>query len=248
MHANYGADLARIHHEHFGSVARAAARELLSRLSRAGLRSGTVLDLAAGSGILSRAAADAGFDALGVDVSEDMLSIARAECDKARFVRASLWSFPLEPCVAVAAIGEAMSYATDAEGGPQAFERLLGSIFRALAPGGLLLFDVAGPGRSGSTGCRRGFWTVGDASIGLVEREHERTLRRAIHLFVPEGDAHRCVREEHVLHLYAPELVESALRQVGFAWERLPGYDGVELAPGWNAFAAVKPSGLSAAR
>src|SRR5919197_2484841 len=104
---HYGADLARIHHHHFGMVARAAARELMARLSRSGISSGTVVDLAAGSGILSRALIEKGFALWGVDISEDMLRIARAEAPGATFVNGSLWSVDLPLGVAaVAAVGE----------------------------------------------------------------------------------------------------------------------------------------------
>jgi aminoglycoside 6'-N-acetyltransferase I len=239
---HYGADLARVHHDHFGMVARAAARELLARLSRAGISSGTIVDLAAGSGILSRGAVAAGFDVWGVDLSEDMLRIARAEASAATFVAGSLWSVNLPPCVAVAAAGEAFSYAADPVADPPALEERLAATHRALAPGGLLLFDVAGPGRSGPDGSRRVFWTHGQAHIGVEEHEDraERRLTRAITLFVPEGDRFRRTQETHSLRLYAPEDVGASLTRIGFAWERLHRYDDFEFPPGWHAYAAVK--------
>jgi SAM-dependent methyltransferase len=139
-------------------------------------------------------------------------------------------------------VGEAMSYAADPRAGLEALEARLASIHRALAPGGLLLFDVAGPGRSGPSGSRRTFWTFDDVAVGVEEEEDAaaRRLTRAITLFGPQGGLYRRVRETHALVLYAPEDVEAALSRAGFAWERLARYDDFELAAGWYAFAARK--------
>jgi aminoglycoside 6'-N-acetyltransferase I len=238
---HYGAELARIHHRHFGATAEAAARELLGRLGTAGLTRGTVVDLAAGSGILARRVTEAGFSAWGVDLSEEMLRIARAEAPAATFVRGSLWSAELPPCVAVAAVGEVFCYAADPAASLAALETRLRAVHGALAPGGLLLFDIAGPGRSGPGGVRRTFRALDGAYLGLEEREVEgREATRDISLFLPRGELFAKVEETHVLRLYTPEAVEARLDRAGFSWERLPGYDGLDVRPGWHAFAAVK--------
>lgn len=245
--AYYGDELARLHHAHFGMVARAAARELLRRLRARGRPAGTVVDLAAGSGILCRAVVEAGFDAWGVDLSEPMLRLARAEAPGATFVRASLWDVALPPCVAACAIGEAFSYAADETAGLPALRTRLAAIARALEPGGLLLFDVAGSGRSGPEGLRRGFWSFGGAYLGLEEREAGRDLERRITQFVPEGGAFRRVEETHALRLYTPAEIEAALDEAGFAWERLSGYDDFVLPPGWHAWVARSSSAAASA-
>jgi aminoglycoside 6'-N-acetyltransferase I len=242
----YGADLARIHHDHFGTLARAAARELTARLSRRGLSSGTVVDLAAGSGILSRALSERGFAVRGVDISDDMLRIARAEAPAAEFVQGSLWSVGLPPHItAVAAVGEAFSYSADPIASLSALEDRLAAIHRALVSGGLVLFDVAGPGRSGPTGSRHAFWHHEDTYLGMLECEIEGAakLTRTITLFAPEGGLYRRVEETHELRLYAPEEVEALLTRIGFSWERLERYDDFELKPGWHAYAAAKRMG-----
>lgn len=239
---HYGLHLARVHHEHFGSVARAAAAELRARLARGGFADGSVVDLAAGTGILSHELAQAGFSVLGVDISEGMLSIARAGTSTASFSRDSLWSVELRRSVAVTAVGEAFNYAADPSAGIDRLAQRLADVYRVLVPGGLLLFDVAGPGRSGGAGARRGFWSFEDLHLGLEELEDPGggQLTRIITLFVPERGLHRRCREEHVLRLYAPDDVERLLRDVGFSVERLPGYRDHPLPAGWQAFAATK--------
>ncbi|WP_428267378.1 GNAT family N-acetyltransferase [Haliangium sp.] len=248
----YGPALARIHHQHFGMVAEAAADELLARLSARGVHSGTVVDLAAGSGILSRRAVNAGFDAWGVDISPDMLAIARAEVPGATFVRGSLWDQALPPCVAAAAVGEAFCYRAgpDEEMSIDALSERLAAIRAALAPGGLLLFDVAGPGRGGAASDAGSapasvagrYWTLGEVSVGVnVHEDGERQrLTRTIDTFLPAGPSWRRSREQHWLQLYRPEDVEAALTRAGFAVELLCGYGSWRLSLGWHGFAAVR--------
>jgi SAM-dependent methyltransferase len=239
--AYYGAELARVHHRHFSATAEGAARVLLARLAGAGLTQGTVVDLAAGSGILARRVTEAGYQAWGVDLSEDMLRIARVEAPTATIVRGSLWSADLPRCVAVTAVGEAFCYAADPAAGRAALGTRLAAIHDTLVPGGLLVFDVAGPGRSGPTGVRRVFRALDGAYLGLEEREEEdREATRTISLFLPRGPLFAKAEETHVLRLYSPEDVESLLARAGFSSERLPGYDGFEVGPGWHAFAAVR--------
>lgn len=145
----YGDAQAAIHNEAFGRLAALAADRLLAELAAAGLQSGTVVDLGCGSGILARRLGDAGYDVLGTDISAPMLEIAQRQAPGARFVHGSLWDLPLPPSVAVTSIGEALNYATDPAAGDPAFEALAVRVADALAPGGVFLFDVSVPGRSG---------------------------------------------------------------------------------------------------
>jgi SAM-dependent methyltransferase len=115
---SYGRDLAYVHDAAFGHLARGGARTLLRLLRRARVRDGLVVDLGAGTGITSRALNDAGYEVLGVELSPDMVELARRRAPAARFVRSSLLDAELPACVAVAAIGECLNYATDRRAPP----------------------------------------------------------------------------------------------------------------------------------
>src|SRR5262249_29994188 len=140
----YAEDLAHIHDAGYGHVARAAAPVLLDALG--GTR-GLVVDLGCGSGILAAALADAGLDVLGIDLSAEMLALARRRAPPARFQAGSLLSAELPPCVAVTAVGECVNYLFDASNSDKALLELFQRVHAALAPGGAFLFDAAGPGR-----------------------------------------------------------------------------------------------------
>lgn len=236
----YGAVLARIHHDHFGMTARAAAEVLLQRLEAAGTRTGKVVDLAVGTGILSGRVVQAGYSAWGVDLSEEMLRIAEQEAPGAELTVGSLWEVEIPPCEAVAAVGEAFCYATDPAASLEALEERLRSIHHALTPGGLLLFDVAGPGRSGPTGFRERFFELERTHLLLRERECDRDLIREITTYLPAGDVYQRFDERHVLRLYTVEEVGAVLERAGFEGECLPSYGDLDLPPGWHPFVGRK--------
>jgi SAM-dependent methyltransferase len=231
----YPADLARIHDEGFGDFARAAACELLRRLPGSGL----VVELGCGSGISSEILSDAGYDVLGIDISADMLTIARRRAPRATFVEGSIWEAVLPSCAAVTAIGEVVNYTTDARAGTAALAGLCARVHAALAPGGLLMLDFATPGRGtarqeGPSVARGGDWKI-------VSSAHEdpaaKTLERRIE--VELGGQRRV--ETHTLALYERDFVQKCLEGLGFSSEALDRYCDFGFWPGYAAFAAVKP-------
>jgi len=245
--AFYAEDQARIHHERFGDLAAAAADRLVGELSAAGLRGGTVVDLGSGSGILARAVTDAGYDVEGIDLSPAMVDLARATAPGAVFRVGSLHDAAFPPgTVGVVAVGEALNYATDDRAGLAALERLAVRARAALPPGGVLLFDVAGPGRHGGAP-HRVFHDAPTWSLYMeaTESADGTTLERAITIFARAGrdDCYRRTDEHHVLRLYAPADVLAALTRAGFHARALPAYAAAPTAStpkaGWSVYLAT---------
>lgn len=229
----YPADLARIHDEGFGDFARAAACELLERH----LARGLVVELGCGSGISSQIFARNGYDVLGIDLSEEMLAIARRRVPHGDFRQGSIWDAELPPCAAVTAIGEVINYAADQRAGEDRLPELFERVHDALQPGGLFMFDFAMPGRGG--GGPRAYEGQGWRVISeAIEPPGSRTLERRIRIVAGERE-----REEvHHLRLYEQEAVRSALERAGFSCEQLDRYCDFVFWPAYAAFVARRPA------
>lgn len=234
----YAPDLAATHHESFGHFARAAAPVVVGELRSRGFRRGLVVDLGCGSGILAREMTDAGYDVLGVDISRDMVRLARRHAPKATFSVGSLLDVELPECAAVTAVGECFNYAFDSRAGLVQVGGLFRRINTALEPDGFLLFDVAGRGRGGPGGLTEVFHDRDDWSLHFVARERGRTLTREMTLFRKVGKTYRRSDERHVLRLYEPAEISGRLRAAAFDVRRLYGYGDLRFPPGLSGFLA----------
>jgi SAM-dependent methyltransferase len=229
----YGPDLAHVHDAGFGHIARAGAAALLRRLRRAGIRGGLIADLGCGSGIAARAFLDAGYDVLGVDASADMLAVARERAPGAELRLGSAADAALPPCVAVAAFGEVLQYGPDPRAGRETLAIVARRAAEALVPGGLLITDLAAPGREPPGGRRA--WHEGDGWVVCVraEEDPERgTLTREIATFRRDGASWLRSDERHVLRLVAPREARAAVAAAGLDARILPGYGALRLGPG----------------
>jgi SAM-dependent methyltransferase len=234
----YGAVLAEVHDEGFGAPARAAADHLLTLLGGAAASSARVLDLGCGSGIAAERLADAGCTVRGVDPYAEMLERARLRAPAARFARGSIHDpTPLPACDAVLIIGEIVNYEGAGVPSLAALDAILQRVAAALAPGGVLLMDAAGPGRGGSgpaAAARQvGRWTVEATAVEAAGR-----LERTVVVRDEAGEV--AAHEVHRLVLLPPEEVEETLARAGFVARRLPSDQAwTQGAPSWWAWEAV---------
>ena len=134
VEAGYRGDLAHVQDAGFGDFARGAAPGLLLALAEDGIRDGLVVDLGCGSGIWAEILLAAGYDVHGIDLSADLLEIARRRAPGARFEQGTLLDAGLPPCVAVTAIGEVLGYAFDPRTGADAVTALFGRDPRRAGP------------------------------------------------------------------------------------------------------------------
>jgi SAM-dependent methyltransferase len=232
----YGEDLAAVHAAGFTDLARAAAQELTARLERPA----RVIDLGCGDGTSARLLTDAGHEVLGIDGSPALIALARRTAPDAAFRVGSFMDAELPPeRDAILAAGEVLGYALDPRNDAARLDDVLARIAVALRPGGLLLFDLAGPGRVPASG--RHAWTTGAGWAVLAEsRPRPGAIERRIVTF-RAGDDGRCRRSEelHRLFLHRPADVLARLRNAGLTPQRLPGgYAGAPLPPGLTAFLA----------
>jgi len=239
----YGPDLAYIHDVGFSGFAVESAPAILQMLRSAGITSGLVTDLGCGSGVWAQILCGAGYQVLGVDISSAMIKLARKHAPQAKFLRASLWGVQLPRCEAVTALGECLNYTFDPTSAARALHRLFRRVYAALRPGGLLVFDLAGPGVAQGRGTERGFWE-GRGWTVLVEKSEDgkrRLLTRRIVTYRRVGARYRRSGEVHRLKLHPRDEVAEALRQAGFAVRVMRAYGGFRLPGTHAAFLARKP-------
>lgn len=190
-------------------------------LRRSGVRPGIVLDLACGTGSLSVLLAQAGYQVLGVDCSEEMLTVASEKAFELALETPPQWvcqkmqrlRLPYAVDAAVCCL-DGVNYVTKPAELQEAFRRVCG----ALRPGGLFVFDINTPYKLRSLDGQV-FLDETDDSF-CVWRTSFSEKRRLCHygfdLFQRDGDAWLRSQEEHTEYAYTPEELTVWLREAGF--------------------------------
>jgi SAM-dependent methyltransferase len=232
----YGQELALIHATAFEALAASAAEALLQFLGQ-GTPSRRVLDLGCGAGLLSRRLSEKGFSTWGLDLSPALIVMARERLPGADFEYGSIIDVRMPKADAAAAVGEVLNYATvhDAAALRSVFKR----VFEALTPGGVFLFDLAGPGR---VGAGQSFTEGTNWAVGLVATESDDVLLRKISTYREiDEQIWRRSYEEHRLRLWPVASVLEQLSSCGFRAEKLSGYPGATMPPSLHVYLATKP-------
>jgi SAM-dependent methyltransferase len=244
MRAFYESNLALIHNASFGDLAVGAGRVVLAHLRAGSPSNAAFVDLGCGSGALAEQISVTGHRVFGVDLSPSLLRLASQRVPSGEFVLGSIYETALPPAAVVTLIGEVVNYADEGRPTQADLEDLFGRIHAALAPGGLLLFDAAAPGRQGampSQAFRHGpDWTV------LIEAREDRaagTLTREITTFRRAGDLYRREDERHVLKLWPSSVILALLERIGFAVSLFDRYDDVILPVGLIGYRAIRSGG-----
>ncbi|HEY6392260.1 MAG TPA: class I SAM-dependent methyltransferase [Bryobacteraceae bacterium] len=203
-----------------------AAPGLLRILRKNGVTDGLVVDLGCGSGRWAAELNRAGYRVLGVDQSAAMIGLARKIAPDSRFKIASLLRAALPSCDAITSIGECLNYCFDEKNSRAELLGLFRRAHRALRPGGVLVFDIAEPGRIPRSMPQTRLIEGRDWSL-FVSASGDRaqnTLRREIVCFRKLGGHYRRSREIHNLRLYrASDLIQD-LERCGFAARKIAGY------------------------
>lgn len=194
----------------------------------------TVLDLACGTGSLTRLLALRGYEMIGADLSEEMLAQAAEKCrgvgePEPIFLHQAMEELDLygtiDACVCCL---DSVNYVTRSGKLARAFQR----VHTFLMPGGLFLFDINTPDKL------RGL----DGQIFLDENETSYCVWRAdysprrrvctygMDIFQREENGlWRRWEEVHEEFAYQPEELEELLRQAGF--RRIKQYGELRMTP-----------------
>ena len=236
----YREDTAYIHDVGHADFALRSAPGILEILEDNGIRDGLVVDLGCGSGQWARELLRAGYRVLGIDISEDMVELARQKAPGAEFRVGSLFEAEIPPCDAVTAVSEVLNYLFDPQNEERGLDRLFGRVHDSLRPGGVFVFDVLGPGQVPPGATSRG-WSAGEDWAVLNEKEEDPergTMERRIVSFRKVGELYRRDGEVHRVRLYAPEEVEDKLGRAGFEVTTRRAYGDYPLGENHAAFVA----------
>jgi SAM-dependent methyltransferase len=210
-------------------------------LRQKGIEKGLVVDLGCGSGIWAKALTQAGYDVLGIDLSDAMLDLAREKAPKAKFQNASLLRVKLPNCDAVTSIGECLNYQFD-EHGLAELKDLFARIYETLRPGGLFICDMAEPGYVRGANPQKTYSEGKDWAILLEKKEDKKRnkLTRKMTIFRKVENLYRRSEEVHCVQLYKGSEIAKELRQIGFRVRIIRGYGELRFRKAHVGFIATK--------
>lgn len=191
-------------------------------LRKSGVTAETVLDLACGTGSLSVLLAQMGYRVLGVDCSEEMLTVASEKASELELAQPPFWvcqkmqrlRLP-EPVDAAVCCLDSVNYVTKPKDLQEAFRR----VYAALRPGGLFVFDINTPYKLRGLDGQVFLDETEDAyCVWRTEFSEKRRLcHYGIDLFQRSGDVWLRSQEEHLEYAYTPEELTQWLREAGFS-------------------------------
>ena len=188
-------------------------------LKREGLRPRTAVDLACGTGSITALLARMGLDVTGVDMSEEMLTVAQQKTCRLtpmpRFICQKLQALRLPRGVDLAVCGlDSLDYITD----PVDCEKAIARVYRALNPGGIFIFDVNTPEKLRAMDGQ--VFLDEDEDVYCVWRgefdEETNICSYGMDLFQRTGRLWQRSFEEHREYAYTREQLAAYLKKAGF--------------------------------
>ncbi len=198
------------------------------RLTENGVpKNGLVLDLACGTGTLTVALSSLGYEMLGADLSEDMLSVARQKpgAESILFLNQSMDEFELYGTVdAIVCVLDSLNYLTD----PKALEKTLSLCANYLNPNGVLLFDVNSEYKFSTVLGQETYTYETDDIFYCWENEYDPSSKLCdlylTFFCLEESGLYRRVDEVHTQRAYTEKEIESAIFKAGLSL--IARYDG----------------------
>ena len=190
-------------------------------LQREGLCPRTVVDLACGTGSVTKILAEKGYCVLGVDMSEEMLTIAAMKTQNMdpmpRFSCQLLQELRLPRAVDMAVCAlDSLDYILDPDDCKEAIRR----VYRALNPGGIFIFDVNTPEKLRAMDGQ--VFLDEDDDVYCVWRgefdEQTNICSYGMDLFQREGEVWHRSFEEHREYAYSQTQLTEYLKAAGFTY------------------------------
>ena len=188
-------------------------------LKKEGLKPRTAADLACGTGSVTEILAKKGLQVIGVDLSEDMLTVASQKTADLYpapwFICQSLQELRLPKAVDMAVCAlDSLDYITD----PEDCRRAIHRIYKCLNPGGIFIFDVNTPEKLRAMDGQ--VFLDEDDDVYCVWRgefdEQTNICSYGMDLFQRRGDLWERNFEEHCEYAYSQAQLTAYLKEAGF--------------------------------
>ena len=195
-------------------------------LKQEGLNPRTAVDLACGTGSVTAILAEKGLQVIGVDMSEEMLTVASQKVGEAGFTPwflcQSLQQLRLPKAVDLAVCAlDSLDYITDPEDCKEAIRR----VYKYLNPGGIFIFDVNTPEKLRAMDGQ--VFLDEDDDVYCVWRgefdEQTNICSYGMDLFQRKGNLWERSFEEHCEYAYSADQLIGYLKAAGFTHIRVYG-------------------------
>ncbi len=213
---------------------------LIGLLKEYGIDGGLVCELGCGTGSITRRLRDAGYDMIGIDLSEDMLDIAREyefaaaekgdEAPDILYLNQDMREFELYGTVAaIVSLCDSMNYITQEE----ELQKVFRLVNNYLDPGGIFIFDM--------NTIHKYRDLIGDTTIAENREDcsliwentyqeetgfnqYDITIFRRVEFEEADGEElYERIRETHLQRAYAPETIVRLLGEAGMEFVAMYG-------------------------
>ena len=200
---------------------------IIETLTQDGIRDGLVLELGCGTGTVTEMLADAGYDMIGIDNSEEMLAEAmekRAESGHdILYLLQDMREFELYGTVrAVISVCDSVNYITE----PEELQEVFRLVNNYLDPKGMFIFDLNTEAKFQAMGSET-IAEVRDEGSFIWENEYdeeEKINSYDLTLFIrEEDDLYRRYQETHFERAWSLDEIKKALAEAGM--EFVAAYD-----------------------
>lgn len=203
---------------------------ILSFFEKNNIKSGTVLDLACGTGSMSIPLIESGYNIIGIDCSEDMLEIASErlsnKSNNFSLLKAKMQNFKLSKKIdACICCLDSINHLNNKSDVQSTFE----NVYNSLKNNGLFIFDANTVYKHNNVLADNTF-VFDEEDYYLVwdnEKIDDRTIRILLDMFIYNGSSYDRFSEEFCETAYTVEELSKMLKDSGF--ENIKVYDELSL-------------------
>lgn len=198
-----------------------------SKIKVQNLKNNIILDLACGTGTLTKHLSERGYEMIGADLSYEMLEIAREKNPDVLFLNQSMDDFELYGTVgAIVCCLDSVNYLTEDE----SLRKMFKLCNNYTEPGSLLIFDINTKYKFENVLADNIYTYDSDDIFYVWENNYspeEKLCDFYLNFFVKENDTYRRFDEIHTERMYTDKEITKTLKECGFeVIEKLDDFTG----------------------